>query len=305
MKIVLQRLFPNHNDEPFEVPLSKIEETQVKKNYPAIALHGNHQWSIKEHQEVVFQDKPIEKMHIVYFGNLAVPRQTPQKLLAIVSGQLASILRSGFLKCEQNILHIHLVLPHPRRVPSASTSLLRRLGIFRHPRVEVRFSFRNAYEFPGIAWVYALAAVAGPNDLIGYCHSKGASHKTSARQPRLPIEKALTQKVICAWRRVKTIFSVMPNLKIAAITTSSTSIGWFNFWWARPSHLLKQGMPVRNPVRKWWWEVWLAQKPAPVNEQLNLQAYPRRGMFSIGSTYSRGFTLDGSRPHKIIQFYDR
>lgn len=299
MKVVLQKLL-NKTGAPVEVPLSADEETHIQKDHPVIVRHGGHQWSVKANQEMVFQDKPVEKMHLVYFGNLAVPRQTPQKLMALVSGQLASILRSGFLKRDQNVLHLHLVLAHPRRVAWVNQRLLRRLGILRHPRVKVRFSYRNAFEFPGIARVYALATSAGPNDLIGYCHSKGASHKTTARRPRLAIEKALTAKVMCAWRRVKTIFSVMPALKVGAVTTSERGIGWYNFWWVRPSHVLTQPLPKQKPIRKWYWEWWLGITPAPLQHRLNLRANPKRGMFSIGSVYRLGNTLVGSRPIKKI-----
>jgi len=302
MKVVLQRLNGEPNTDPPEVALSAEEETRLVLDHPVIAHHAGHRWSVNAKQEMVFKHQPIQAMRLVYFGNLAVPRQTPQKLMGLVSGQLGDIVRSGFLKRPKNFLHLHLVLPTPQRVQWVQRHLLRPLGLAQHPRVQTRFSYRNTYEYPGIAWVYDLAKTAGPNDLIGYCHSKGASHKTPARAPRLGIEKALTAKVMCAWQRVKTVFDVMPALKLAAITTSNTSIGWFNFWWGRPVHLVKQGQPVRDPVRKWFWEVWLTKNPAPVHEQLNLQAHPHQGMFSIGSSYSRGFTLDGSSPKKIIRF---
>jgi hypothetical protein len=230
------------------------------------------------------------EVHLIYFCNLGLPNT--KRLVSLVKGQLGDVIGSKFLLSPSHFLYLHFVLSAPKAIGVVNAEILRPLGVENHPQVVVRMSYENLFEYPGIEWVYSLA-VKHPRSIIGYFHSKGASHK--GVKGRHCQEVQLTRKVTCQWDRAVNMFQILPRIKICAATTSKHGLGWYNFWWARASHLAAQPEPVALPPRKWHWECWIGSVPAEPSSRFNLVARPKAGMCSLGSSYSRGIHLDNAK----------
>jgi hypothetical protein len=121
----------------------------------------------------------------------------------------------------------------------------------------------NRYEYPGIRRTWDVARSIHANDpsnhLILYFHGKGMVHGPDhdPGRDRSLWNKELTDNVVLRWRDVVRAFDEQPDIQKAGYTVSEDGFPWFNFWWARASHVQSLVRPVVTEDR-YYYESWIS-----------------------------------------------
>lgn len=177
--------------------------------------------------------KPI---YILYFCFL----NRNKNWMQMIHDQLADVKNSGiFLKSK-----FHAVIyGHPEDIIKAQ-SMMENLIV---QKIDITPIYTNRYEFPGIIKIRELA-VQNPDKIFIYFHSKGMVNNNFGTY-RTMLERKLTLSTFLNWDETLYKFNTNPNIQKAGLMPAETGHVWFNFWWARGSHLASCKPIVENDDR--------------------------------------------------------
>jgi hypothetical protein len=175
-------------------------------------------------------EKPIFILYYAFLNNNKDWR-------SIIKGQIFDVIKSGII----NVSKFHAVLlGTPENIQEAKLILETILNI----TIEITEVFDNQYEFPAIIKIRELALIH-PEKIFIYIHSKGMVNHNPGTG-RTNFEQRLTLNTFLDWETTLHIFEKYPLIQKAALFPGNTGLGWFNFWWARGSHLISC-KPIKIP----------------------------------------------------------
>ena len=196
-------------------------------------VNNNHNYidDANQHVNMSANDKPI---HIVYYAYL----YNGQKWKNIVTGQMTDLCNSGILK--MGTLHA-VLLGTPDEIKEAKSLIENIIS----DTIEVTEVYENLYEFPALMKIRELALLH-PDKLFIYFHSKSMIHWNTS-QNRTLLEYILTNQTFLNWDSTLFIFNNFPEIQKAGCYPDKEGWMWYNFWWARGSHLISCN-PIEIPI---------------------------------------------------------
>ena len=220
---------------------------------------------------------------VVYFANLFV---NPSKGLLLVLAQLKDLVDTGLVG-HATKTHIVISVPRRRCTPHLRSMILNVFGAHAH-KVELHPNHDNRHEYPGISFAHTLACQSPlATHHILYFHSKGISRFCGQREP---VELTLHAKVIARWRDALRILNEDSRVDKVGSSFSHAGWVWWNYWWARASHLARVEPPVLT-ARRHYYEDWLCR-------ETNVPTHTERALTTDNYTFSpeRCHGLDSTHP---------
>jgi hypothetical protein len=235
------------------------------------------------------------KLHVVYFAH--IPNATTRDWRALLSSQLGDVAEYGLLaRADSFYVEISSEAPALRAAAAAHVG-----GIL--PRANVTMHTGNRFEFPGILRVWELAHASAVRDpdrhVILYFHSKGMVNSCTSIA-RSIWNRYLTKMVVAPFARVLRRFAHDKNVDVAGYAVSAWGFVWFNFFYARASHVRTLLPPVESEDR-FYYEHWLGKHahrdPAPPMPGFARETEPRprgTGWFSGNALSGLSMCIDGA-----------
>ncbi|KAJ8607758.1 hypothetical protein CTAYLR_008607 [Chrysophaeum taylorii] len=163
----------------------------------------------------------------------------------------------------------------------------------------VHFQDHNEYEHPALhaLWSYARSLVPEPNcstatppvvddTLLLYSHNKGVTRSTDEGVKRgvhddslfegygfrTNYELNIYRQIVGSWRHVIALFDdAAAQAQHLSLTPSSSGVGWYNFWWARPNSIACHREPLlpqeirshQKTFDRHYYEQWLGTSARP------------------------------------------
>jgi hypothetical protein len=182
------------------------------------------------------------KIVIVYFFYVS----NSSNWRAILSGQLLQLKGTGLL--PEADLHIHITdtLGYFDEI----RTIINRIT----PDANINRSATNEFEYPAMKLIYDLAHENDDRTFL-YFHSKGMTHNLHSRSLE---EITIFTETFENWRRNLQLMNKKNADKMGLFTGEAGWI-WYNFWFAKGSHISSLPMPQQSPNR-YIYEEWVGGK---------------------------------------------
>ena len=120
-----------------------------------------------------------------------------------------------------------------------------------HKTAKYDLTLGNFYEYPGIANLWKLGRVKGPQSLFLYFHSKGMVNHGNSLAANKKF-KPLFLTVIKPWQEVERRFKENRKLNLAGYAASKSGFIWYNFFWVRGSYIKTLTRPIKTARRHYY-----------------------------------------------------
>ena len=259
--------------------------------------------------EIDLNAKPLAaqaKTRIVYFINCYINKN----YIYLFSRQMADLAESGLLTGTACTLYVvSSGAPNDKQVLKREIERI----VGDSDNIVQEHTEKNLYEYPGIHKVWQLGK-QDSDAFILYFHARGISRIKLGRfrRNRQPLERRLFRRVITEWRKNLLWLTAVRSADKVGISHGGNGWIWFNFWWARASHIAHLEEPEQTE-RRHYYEDWLGRYARSaageyantLDRCISIAYSERRGLYNIGSDFhpDRGETylgLPGYWPRIVV-----
>jgi hypothetical protein len=179
-----------------------------------------------------------------------------EKSLNIVSGQLYDIEMSEIMNESKLDITITYDNTIDRTLITRTHEIINSFPEKYKSNITVIEKGKNQFEYLGINQLYQLACI-DPTCIFIYMHTKGASHKSKAKNRSFE-NIFLTRTLLWNWRDNYKIFSNNSDINYMGLFPTIRQFVWFNFFWVRGSYVTSCEVPREVPKTRYYYEAWLS-----------------------------------------------